>query len=201
MQMPHTYAAHLAAADFGRISALSAESTGGKHFDSERFTAWLVERSNGRSDGGLGTTSVQLRRGKEWQFLSCGAAGNLDLPLPQHAGAGNGSADAAAGDRANPGPLWLPEDPGAAEPGRMESGQKTGVPPVLRGRLSPAAQAMAEAPRLTAATRTMPADRPNEVWSTGANITGDALRAIARAAVNRRYVLTSWVGVKLLVSV
>ncbi len=42
---------------------------------------------------------------------------------------------------------------------------------------------------------------PNEVCSTGASITGDALRGIARAAVNRRYALTSWVGVELLVSV
>src|SRR5690242_6310886 len=103
--------------------------------------------------------------GERAACLSCGAGGNLDLPLPQRAGAENGPADADAGDRANPGPLWLPQSPGAAEPGRMESGQETGVPPVSRGRLNPAAQATAEAPRVAATTRTMPAAAPNQVWS------------------------------------
>jgi putative transposase len=62
--------------------------------------------------------------------LSCGADSGLDLPLCESSGAQDGTATADSGDRADSGSIRLPEDPGAAEPRRLESGEEAGVSPV-----------------------------------------------------------------------
>jgi transposase-like protein DUF772 len=74
---------------------------------------------------------------------------------------------AHAGDRASEGSLWLPQDPGAVETGRLESRQEAGVS-VLPGRRSgAAAQAWASSAQRIGGRANQPT-AANQVWSMSA---------------------------------
>src|SRR3989304_4506703 len=87
-----------------------------------------------------------------------GGAGSRDESVPEPAGSENCPAAAHSRDRAGAGPLWIPEDPRATEPGGLAGGQEAGISAVSRRRLGAAIPGAAQAACVGKPTRAHPAD-------------------------------------------
>lgn len=109
-----------------------------------------------------------LARGVPGEREAClqgGAHGDFHLSVPEPGRSADRIGDANPGDRTSQGPLRIPQDPGAVEPGGLGSGQKAGVSLVSGRRADAATQATAAAAGGSASGERLQPTRTNEVWS------------------------------------
>src|SRR5271170_1953393 len=81
-----------------------------------------------------GELSARRVPGEPGACLPCGAHSGFHLSVPEHPGAEDCPSATDSGDCPSPHPLWVPEDPGAAEALWLEHMKEAVVSPVSRRR-------------------------------------------------------------------